>query len=63
MNMIKLTSYSRKGEFEIWTINFMDTWRGTNQLSYNIIVSQKKVTILLAKCYSISDQSIALILW
>ena len=63
MNMIKLTSYSRKGEFEIWTINIMDTWRGTNQLSYNIIVSQKKVTILLAKCYSISVQSIALILW
>lgn len=42
MNMIKLTSYSRKGEFEIWTINFMDIGRGTNQLSYNIIVSQKK---------------------
>lgn len=42
MNMIKLTSYSRKGEFEIWTINFMDTGRGANQLSYNIIVSQKK---------------------
>lgn len=47
MNMIKLTSYSRKGEFEIWIINFMDTGRmdtgrGTNQLSYNIIVSQKK---------------------